>query len=482
MFHYVLDTTRDEFEVRPYYLDAPEAVSVSFIDHNDTTGIQVNTASYAIERVTAGYRITLVTTSNDAFKATDNVDLQVFLSYIPSTETDRAYLESTFVSLTPENERVYEFYLTTDFDVDSDDLLHQTNFLMYDNGAKVFPSALYEKFDILYTTSGAVDAGWLPSETDAMVPWYRTVSGTKAITRESIRVRFGYSLKTLWARSRSVVSAAPFKKYTVDIPMLYEEDQYLRDLTTGATFTVSPTGDLIYTKTHSRGDPVISPSGAPVYKHRIGDVMLDAAGKPILEDTSMIVRQIDMMFIEGAYYFATDAAAATYRQAMVTTVVSWLINDLTKLSETLLEQTRLYYYPKTNMGLINVMVENGVKTTIEAGQYFIVDLYVTDIVYRNTALRESLTKTTIKRLDELLKSSQISMSTVVADLRSNYADDVLNVKVKGLGGEKDLSALMILDDGDRCALRKRLVALADGSLIVSEDVTVNFIRHQVSEV
>lgn len=53
------------------------------------------------------------------------------------------------------------------------------------------------------------------------------------------------------------------------------------------------------------------------------------------------------------------------------------------------------------------------------------------------------------------------------------------MQLSGLGGTLNLPALTILDDANRCSIRKRLVALSDDSLIVEEDVSISFVLHEL---
>ena len=184
-----------------------------------------------------------------------------------------------------------------------------------------------------------------------------------------------------------------------------------------------------------------------------------------------------MMFIEGAYFFATDIASSNYRETVVATVVDWITNDLETMSEKLLEQTKLFFYPKTTMGSVRVMIENGVQTVVEAGQYFNLKLYVSEAVFASIELREALTVKSVEILDAQLKSSTVSISTMTSALRDVYKDDVIAFSLTGLGGARNLQMFTILDESDRCSIRKRLTALPDGKLIVQEDVVVDFIRH-----
>ena len=69
------------------------------------------------------------------------------------------------------------------------------------------------------------------------------------------------------------------------------------------------------------------------------------------------------------------------------------------------------------------------------------------------------------------------MSDVSATLRSVYESSVLNFTIAGLGGASNYSLISLLNDKDSLSLKKKLMKLPDDSLIVTEDVTVNFILH-----
>lgn len=480
-FHYVLDASLNEFEVRPYFFDKPTAESITFIEHNDTTGYSVNTKSYAFTKVETGYKLTLVTTSNDTYKGIDINFRQVILSYVPDNEQDRAYLLGKYIGDDDLGEAIFEFDIDTTFDVDSNDELQLNSFYMYTKDAKVFGSKLLNTFDVIYSTNAGVTTQWMSATMDSIIPSFLALPSSVGITRENIKLRFGYSLSTLWSRSRSVVNGDNYARYTSDIPLYYEEDQYRRDAVTGSIYSVNPDGTLNFELLHAKGDPVLDDRGLPVYKHKVGDIIYDEFGQIVPQNQNSIVRQIDMMFIEGAYFFATDSAAMTYRQSIVDTIVNWLINDLDTLKDNLLELTRIYFYPKTTMGVISVMIKDGVKAIVEAGQYFTVNLYVSDVVYNNTSLRDSISKNTIETIDSVLNATQVSNSNITSALKEVYGNDVYAVSITGLGGSNAIDAMTILEDGQRLSIRKKLQAMPDGSLIVAEDVTINFIKHSLNK-
>ena len=144
-----------------------------------------------------------------------------------------------------------------------------------------------------------------------------------------------------------------------------------------------------------------------------------------------------------------------------------------------LEQTRIYFYPKSNLSNIRVMVGSGTITQLEANQAFNIKLTVNKQVYENSALCMSLTNSTIKTIDEHLKKETISMSAIVSSLERVYGDDVISLSITGLGGDMNLNALTVLSTGDRCSIRKRLANIGDGKLIVQEDVNVEFVKHDL---
>jgi hypothetical protein len=479
-FHYVLDTTGNEFEMRPYYLDKPVAKSIKFIDQNDTTQLQINTAAYDLVRRDSGFVLSVATKSNDAVLEIADNALFAQLSFVPKYEQEVAYLNGVMVGRSADNERIFEFDLGTNFDLDGNDNLALTEFLLLTLEPRITHTSLSNQFNIVYSTNTVPAAGFILSNIDQKLGRLFLPENVFGITEESIDLLFGYSLKTLWARSRSVVTASNFQLYTQDVPWVYQKDVYVTDPINGSTMSIDEYGDISYTLLHRQGDSVLDINGLPTFRYRIGDPVLDVNNQPIPIEQNKVTRQLDLMFIEGSYYFATDTAAAAYREEIVSAVVEWLTVELKNLSANLIEQTKLFFYPKTTMGKIKVFADDGQTSLIEAGQYFIVDLYVTKETYANNELRESLRKSTISTIDDLLKSPTISTSTIISELRSKYNNDVVSLKLSGLGGAANLTALTVVNDGDRCNIRKRLIKLADDKLIVEEDVTINFIQLKTS--
>jgi hypothetical protein len=477
-FHYVLDTSDNTFDCRPYYLDSPEIETKLFVSENDTTLLQVGTENYSVTRTRTGYEVIIITKSNESFKALSDAEVFVQMAYVPAGEKDRAYLNGHLIGLTETKERIYSFNLNSNFNVTKDDDLSLNSFLLYTLEPRITNAALVTEFDIIYSTSISLGSQWKSGAIDSKLGKFLLPDRIAGITNEIIRVRFGSALKTLWSRARSVIDSVPYKTWPENVPRYYESDIYLRDAN-GATITIDVHGNAVSTLLHSKGDPVLLTDGTPSFMHLKGDIILDGSGNPVTTDLRGMLRQIDLMLIEGAYWFATDATATKYRSTMTQVVVDWLTNDIAAISTKLLEKSHIYFYPKTTLGVVNVMVNDGVIKSIAAGQAFVVDLFVSGNVYSDIPLRTQITKATIKKISELLDQTTIAVDNIETALKGIYGLDVISIKLSGLGDTANLQALTIMDDGDRCSIRKRLVALPDNTLYVEEDITVNFIRHQI---
>lgn len=475
-FHYVLDTTGTEFDLRPYYLDNPEINTKLFVAESATTLIQVSTKAYGIERTASGFLVTIVTKSGDAYKAIADDQAHLQIAFIPDGEKDLAYLNGTYVGRDADNERIYTFDFSTNYNVSKTDKISFSKFFLYTVEPRLTETALTTTFELLYSTSARMESQWVANSIDDKLGRFLLPQRIAGITHEKLEVRFGYALPTLWSRARSVISSVPYQTYDADVPAVYTRNVYATDAM-GSAITFDGAGNPVMTLLHAQGSPVLDNEGNPVYKFRKGDVMLDTNNEPVTTDVRGMIRQVDILMIEGAYWFATDDTATKYRTDMIRSLVDRLNNDLASIKPELLELTRIYFYPKTTLGQIGVMVDDGVIKYITASQSFSVNVYVNGAVYDNAALRSKLIKSTVTNISLQLKNQTVSVDAILAALKSGYGEDAISVDISGLGGALNLQTLTVVDSSDRCSIRKRLVALADGKLIVEEDVAVNFVRH-----
>lgn len=477
-YHYVLDMTNDRFEHRPYYLESPVIQSKSFMAENATSLMSVSVKSYQINRVENGYLITLVLQSGKTWK--DLSDAQVFcqLSFFPVGEKDRAYQNGTLVGKTEAGERVYTFLIGTNYDLDAKDSLMVDTFQMFDDPVHVYPCALETQFDVFFACNQLTIEGFEPSTIDEDMGKNILPNDAIGLSHERLNVKLGSALPGLWAASRSVASSQDYQRYLSDVPAVYESTVYARDPLTGAIeYTIDGDGNVVFTVLHAKNDPVLNDEGQPVMRHYAGDVILDVDGKPVVINSRRMLRQIDIFLVDGAYWFATDQRTLDYRALLPQQIVGWLVEDIASVQQYLIEQTSLYYYPKSTLGNVNVKVLEDKTVSINSAQSFSVTFYLSGTAYRDAALRTALTTAAVETIHEQLQNPVVTLSGIISALQDRVSGDTIGVNVTGLGGATPYEAVTLIDNSARLSIRKKAVAKADGTIGVEDDVSVNFVQH-----
>lgn len=475
-FHYVFDATDETFASRAYYLDNPTVESKAFIEENGTAQLTIATGAYQLERTGSGYRLTITTRSGDNFKALKDEQIVPQLSFKPSNESDRAYCNGTLIGYS-EGERVYQFDITTNHDLNANDEIYLTAFKMYNDSPRKLAAPLLCEMDIVYIVTGHQPEGLRRTSNDNILGYYIPPEDAIGVTRERFVFRLGWALSGLWSNGRSVVGSEGYRTYPVDVPWFYEETIYQRDPVTGAIDLIyNEDGTIEYTVLHNEGDPVMV-NGEQAIKYRAGEIMLDHNQQPIVESPRGMLRQVDMLFIDGMFYFATEDSAVRYRESIPARISSWVNEDIKRIRKLLFEQTLMYFYPRDTYGDITVIVQEGMETILPSEQSFSVDFYLTRSGYANDELRRDLTKLAVETISEVLQKTTITVTEMVSKLKDRSGDEVLSVEVRGMGGEADLNTVTVKESAARMTIRKKLFAAADESISVQEDVNVNFIRH-----
>lgn len=478
-FHYVLDINDDRFDLRAYYMDNPGIEAKSYIEENDTTGLSVTVASCTIQRIEGGYMLVVVCNSTDGWKALEDDQVYCQLAFTPTGEKDMAYQNGTMSGVTASAERVFTFFLGTNFDIDANDDLYLNTFQMYDNGARPHACSLLNNFDIFFGASGLSVSGMTTSSIDDAIGKQLLPEDIVGINRERISVRLGNALNGLWSSARSVVGEEDYQRYTVDVPWLYEEDIFERDPVTNAIkLTIDEaTNKVTYYYLHRKNDPILDQNGNPTYRYRAGDIMMDPDGNPIVISSRKMERQSDIFMIDGVYWFATEANSMAYRDSIPDTIVGWLNNDIAPLDKVLLEKTDLYYYAQSTIGSVNAYVGEEKLVALDAAQSFEVVFYVNGTTFRDAELRASLSTMAIQVINDVLSNQQVAMADIISTIKTKAGSDIIGVTVDGLGGAADYGAITIFDDSARLSIRRIAKDMADGTLSVADDVSITFLQH-----
>ena len=474
-FHYVIDMKEKVFDFRAYYLDHPKASNKSFIDANDTTALlQVTIVNYEITRTKSGYKLTIMTKSDSSFTNLTEDKIFVQLAFRPPNELEYAYVNGSFIGKEGDN-RIFEFLINTNYNITKENHIELTNFKMYNRDNRIVACELETEFDVIFATNEPLTKGWRESPIDKKLGKYLLPADTKAIVNERIKLTLGYALDSLWKRCRTMTSTKSYATYPDDVLLTYDEDVYYTDPLTNSAVTIE-NGIPVYKVKHKKGDVVLDNQGNPIYKHRKGDIIFNNSVPTLIGDRKIVV-QLDIMLVEWVYYIADHPVISDYRKKMIDVYVDWIVDSLESINERVLEQTRIFFYPRATLGNVEIMYNEGITTRIDAAQRLTVDLVVRPQVYSNLELRDEITRSTIRVINDQLNDGMISTNEILSALTTEYGYDVIGVDMSGLGGNNKIITMTILDDSKRCSLKKRLVIESNNTLFIEEDVTVNFIEH-----
>ena len=477
-FHYVLDETEASFNLRSYILDKPSIGLLSFMGQNVSLGTTVNTQFYEIIPDPKGYVLRLITQSGDIYKTYSNEDAQLQIR-IRQTDTDQfVYYKGTLKGYTEEGERIYEVLISTDLDIDRHHQLQLTEGFNQSNLAVSQASApLVSEIHVYYTTH-LINAYYQRSLYDDELNHGFESSTPVLITKERLIVTFGHYLKHLWTRARSAPLVYQPKRYTHSKLLRQPKWEYKRDPTTGSIFKFGPEcEDVTYEISARKGALIHDANGALTYAYKKGDVIKDQYGLPVLTAVNDTERTLDILTIEGAYYFTNNPESLDYLSDAIDYLKIWLLKDMPSVAEVLLEKTSIYYHPRHSLHSVRVYLETGKTAYIDSAQQFKVILHVPERTYLSDIIRSDLEQLTIELINRWIEDNRtLSISTLTQSLVNHYGDSVANVSVQGLGGSNNYHYASIVDKHDQIAIKKKLTLRNDNTLAIEEGISLEFIN------
>jgi len=467
-FYTVFDASGDEFEIRSYALDQPYAKDLNFVRQNQTLQLFVNTGAYSITKVSDGFILKITTKSGNYYQNLDNGQIGVQLAFNPMGESTYAYINGVLETKGSDGERTFSFKIETNHDLNSEHLLAITNSQVQGITDYTAWVDLTTEFNLIHHTNSLTE-NFTYDATDLLLGKFLLTPGHVGNSLEKLTLHFGDALKNLWSRSRSFKTDRIYRTHQVDVPLLYEEVVFNADPVTGSAFTIE-NGEIVYQYLHRVGEPVLDTNGNPVYKYRAGDVLLDESGEPVYDVDLKTGRECDLLVVDARYFFATDTATVSYRKEIESILTDWIVDGLGAISEELLEQTRIYFYPKTTLGLVRVYTPNDAEDYLDAEQVLTVSLYVPKAIYENLAVREKLERSTIEILNTYIGQNRVNVSEIEDYLRVYYADSVSSVRLSGLGGGSNYQVVRLVNPNTKLCIKKELVVQPDKTTLVSDAV------------
>lgn len=480
-FHYVVDINNKAIDVRIYQLDKPTLNSKRFIATNVSTELSVVTADYTIEKTEAGYVLRTVTKSEAPYQALTDDQVFAQLSFRPrNADNTLAYINGTLVGKQG-SERVWEFLLETNLDVDRNDELMLTNTRISSSTPTETPVPLMTDFNLFYGCTGYYPGNYERAEMDALI----TAPSRDAIgiTHEIFKIELGKAMTYYWRKARAVTDSINYQYYEKDVMATWEIDVVKRD-ENGVpiyTYDAGRTPPLQITYEHRKGDPKLDEAGQQIVLHREGDLVKDEFGNPKIAKSRSIKFRSEMAVFDARYKFATTPSAKSYLNEVIENIVNYVTVILPTLKPMLLERTEGYFVPITTMGYIDARTEDGVVTPVPAENQFTVRYYLTAANRNNTELLTQIRKKTSQVINDYLGSHLTISATEIGNALSETLDaSIIGVELDAMGPDKDMRLFTVVSEASRATIGKKLDIEASGDIGLKDDIVIVYNRHDTT--
>ena len=481
-FYYVVDTNGGTLDVRAYNLAAPKVVSKRFVDSNETTEVDVVSKNMTIERRDTGYVLTVVCRSEKTYKELSDSQCFTQLSFVPrgyNDETDVAYVDGVLVGYL-DDERVWEFNLGTNLDIDRNNDMIMNNFKMDNVSSTLIPMRLTGDFNIFYGTKEYYPANYKRANMDSII--VAPTADAYGVTHEVIKLTFGDALTLMWCKSKALTGSISYEHHHEDVPYYYPRDIYKVDPDTDVRVyeidmsTTPPT--ITFEYEHRKGDPKYKPDGELDIQYTKGSVVFDEAGNPVIKNRRQIKYRTEMSVFDARYLFSNTEETVAYRDAVRTQVADVVTTTIPTFAADLLERTTLYFKPKTTISNIEIRRDDGSTDFIPAECQFSVRYYLTAQARGNNELISDLQKTTRSVISSwLLTHKTVSVSDLTQELKTRLGDSVISVEIDKMGPSMDLRIFTVLTEASHASIAKKLTVEADGSIGLRDDIIISYVRH-----
>lgn len=415
-YHYVFDSSTPIFEARAYYLTQPGYISRSYRDSNSAIGFIIATSDVKIELIDTNYRVTVLA---DIPNGIVSPYLQV--SYLDNN-VGRVHqtIQGTNLSDTVAE---FVFDLNTTLDINAADKILIANMMNNSLVTMNCQISLEDAFDFIYLveTPAAV-----PSAFDNMVSLNAFTQTVSSVAHEEITLSFGTRMEGLYVKSRPLLRAAEYEKHTDDKPKVWPSTKFARDAS-GFIYRIGDDGSIELVVEQQKGDPVLA-NGEPLFEHRKGEVVYDPiTGQPIELREIGINREVRISLFGAKYLFATVPDIVEYRDSLPGRIIDWINNDIIPYRGQLIEETGLYFEPRTTSKDAMVSLDAGREVVMNTALKFTVTVTLRKADHEDVELQNNLKLAIRAAIVEAISDSTISMSHIYKVVMSVVGDSVLDV-------------------------------------------------------
>lgn len=455
MYHYVVDTSGNEIELRPYEVSSPEVKRINFKEFNSTARVGINTTQTGVAKTATGYVINVLANLKKYVNTINETNVKPYLVY-KDANGSRFFLESNLYTEV-NNNPVYRFNIDTNFFIDKFGRMNITNFRdVNNNQANIFID-LDSTLEIIYV-SNTIPPAFVSGVLDSYIFGTYLAINKCVVTLEEIKIKFCSHLKYLYNQVHTSTGNYEYETHEADVPLRYTSHVY-----DGSNNVIHAVNDIVY-----------NDDGDIVYKHRKGDTKLDDNGKPIPVNTLELNRYINLLFMDYRAYLANKKNTADYKKQIKSYLTENITTNAVKVQDKLLENTEAYVTVPKNINITTVKTPYR-TVNISCLQSFVIDVNVNENTYNDVNIRDNIEYTIIDEVDKYLSDNTVYSKTALLDiLYTKLKEYVRSISIPKFT-ELNEEFIELVNTNYRISLNKILTVDADG-YDLKEDIQVNFVK------
>lgn len=489
-YYWVYSVTNNFFDYHGFELDTPETKSHYFVTNNTSTTEQINTKAINLVKVKDGYELLLSAKASKTLMGLPDSGIVPQLAVSGHGQGELGYLNGKRIGNDADGDPLFKFQINTTHNIKTEltfDGKSYTNHIEL-TGIKVNPRDVTSKFIdldcglyITYTVNGV--AGILPSACDKYMGEFLLKDNSKGLTTEKFDICFGRPLDGLFNASMSVMDKYTPKVYTSDVFAHYPEDVYrllpsgIFDLVPNPSFNAGkpvsasnkPKKKVLL---HAKGSAVLDSNNKPVILHAKGSVVIEN-GKPVVANAGGVLRVANLTFLDGKLRFVTELNSMNYVKSIPVMIQQDLVNDILPINDNILAPCVLQFYPKRNIGEVDVYVSEDNVVAINAKQQVNIYCYVNENTYDDLQRRKRINGTIREIVTAHVRRNTVAIDAMIADIKAAIGEDVINVNIDRLGGGR-LDRYTLQDKSYGTSVGTEIVQLEDGTYKLRDTIEVYY--------
>lgn len=455
MYHYILDTSNNETELRAYEISSPKITQINFKEFNSTGRIGINTTQTGIAKTSTGYVINILANIKKYVNTINETNIKPYLVYTDSSGS-RFFLESSLYTEI-NNNPVYRFNIDTNFFINKSNHINITNFRDINNHqANIFIN-LDSVLEIIYI-SNVIPPAFISSILDSYIFGTYLSVNRCVITLEEVKIKFSSHLEYLYTKIHNSTGNYEYEVYDTNIPLRYTSHVY------------NSSNNVI----HAINDIVYNEAGDVVYKHQRGDIILDDTGNPIPINTLELNRYINLLFMDYRAYITNNKNISDYKKQIKSYLTENITINALKIQDRLLENTKAFITIPKNINITTVKTPYR-TVNISCLQSFIVDIVVNETIYNDANIRDNIEYTIIDEIDKYLSDNIVYSKTTLLNILYNKLKEYIRSISIPRFTELNEEFIELINTNYRISLNKILVIDTDGYNL-REDIQITFIK------